>query len=805
MVFFSLFCNLLILLMFATTVSAVASESDVRFLQGLGSRQLFESADLFFTEKTATVPANEKYPLTAEYIRVLTNQLLLSTGAAQAVLQEKLLSLEKELLDKPIDAERSLDQFSLRLQFIYAEMSLTDAMRYNLSILAETERGDQANRCRERYLALLERYKKLEDDLLTLRQTTGNRTDFQFDRETLLLHHLTRFAAGLAQESFAMTYPPGNDRAFSLQQAVPYFDEISQLDFSDPIVFQARIELARCHRLLGNPPLAENSLAMIKEPLFQTTAKEQQLQWLTEVIRVQISKGTAEAIQNAVIFSELAAQYHLPTTLYPEFDLARLELFLATSQMYTDKKVVEERMRQLLASIRQLELTHGRYWGRRAQLLLISSALPGHAQSVPLLSVLAEDRFHAGQYTESAQLYVQASSNAEKNGDKNEALRLCRLALGSQSKFCDSIQSSEKSTAAERDAATQQFVRLLRQQSLRFPDDNAKSTASNTDAADWHLKAIDIEAARQKQGDISLDEYLFLLEEHQTNWPNGEKSPAVAIRAALLYNERGKPEKSIERLSAIPIDAKTVPQFMSLAKKCFDQIPDVGDRQKAEWFEMRQANRQALIFAAQFLSRAAANEKDEQTKHELAKRTETLCAQAIQTASDISVTEKLSLHLFWAVALGIQRRQQEAVKMIERINKESIAELKPDELRRFRLTQAELFSETGQTQAAIDILAELRVNDKTDLAANELLAEILSKRSESAALDRAMQLWNEIEPQYQKNTDDWWHVREMMIIVLCRQGKREEAKEKLELWRILYPELGNAARKHRLDELLRTP
>ena len=290
-------------------------------------------------------------------------------------------------------------------------------------------------------------------------------------------------------------YPPKSpDRIGLLQQAREILrTPLTQVVPSDPLAAQVRLELVICERLLGNLPSAEELLATLdKEP----KSPECRLRARAERIRTAIDASDlprAIQIQNeGRLLNEKASA---------ELDLAWLETYIAAWQAAkadADSKSWQEKAADVA---RVMQTTHGAYWGRRGDQLLVQAltANPNSA-GMAILARVADHFYRQGDLAQASVSYEKAAEQAFIAGDASVALELTYKGALVQFK-------REKLTDA---------ARRLRFASLK--------ELSNAQSPQLHLQAILFAAQEVRRDPQAATLYLELLNEHLKNWPEEESS-----------------------------------------------------------------------------------------------------------------------------------------------------------------------------------------------------------------------------------------------------------------------------------------
>ncbi|MDR0337707.1 MAG: hypothetical protein LBI18_11510 [Planctomycetaceae bacterium] len=792
------------------------TESDILFLRGLSDRNLFESVEFFCQKEfqNPNVSTIQKLRLATELVRSQTRQLLISEPVLRQELRKRLGELKTQFLGSPDELtqpELSLARIELQFQFAVAEYSLGDWQRLEADVAPETNRNNMILQARTTLFQSLEQFQLATELLETAQKRNGFKTNPALERQLVILFRSIGYQKGLAQMSLALSFPPGEDRLFSLNQAVRFLTELASLPINDPIIFRSRIELATCYRLLENYDQCRELLTRL--PNTELTP-ELQFQAETELIRYCLAVGNLD---------EAAAktkQNHPDSWIYPDYELAKLELFLMLSRRFKDQTQQQTEINQtILEQIRHIDQQFGTYWGRRARMFLGNShrtIAEGTTEGIdaPLLKMLAEDQFQNGQYTEAVRFFELASRHAETIGNRQETFDNAVSAIAVLEevlKRLETVASAASVASADSDtlqteitSCRQQMIDSLRALSVRFSE--------NPDTDELHLKAIDLASQAVLQKELPLDDYLGLLKEHAEHWRDSPKTPPLLFRAATLLENQGQISDALSILEKIPNHTVVGLDVVNTAKRCFEMLPDssCSGVSVAEWFERRlpvdehswnEADVVSVLHAAEQRIQAFAGVANKTEAIEIPKRAEQLLRNALRNFPELKPVIKIQIQTMLVTVLNDLEQRKEGTEILKLLDDQQLEALSSAEKRSFWLVQVQLLAKTGKTQEAVDLLKKRLKQYPDDHGFLIVLAEILTRQNDSATLAKAVEIWTRIANQSAKNTENWWLSRERIIEIYLKQNKQSEAKKEFEILRLLYPELGGTTRKSRLETL----
>ncbi|MDR2755739.1 MAG: tetratricopeptide repeat protein [Planctomycetaceae bacterium] len=786
---------------FCTGIIFGFTESDILFLHGLSDRNLFESVEFFCAEEfqNPNVSAIQKTRLAAELVHSRTRQLLLSEPVRRQEFRKRLDELKTQFLDSPDELnqpEFSFARILLQLQLAITEYSLGDWQRLEADVVSETDRNKIVQQARTTLLQALEQLQQCTEQLEKLRQKTGLNTDSSFEHQYLILFRSIGYQTGLSQMSLALTFPPSDDRIFSLNRAVDLLTELASLPINDPIIFRSRLELATCYRLLGNYDKCKELLTRLQNT---ELSPELQFQAESELIRYYLAVGNLDEA------NQKAGENPPNSSLYPDYSLAKLELFLALSRQLNDKPEQQTKINQMiLEQIRRIDQQFGTYWGRRARMFLGTSHLSTtEGMDAPLLKMLAEDQFQNGQYTEAIRFFELASRRAEIIGDRKETFNNAVSAiaiLGEVLKRLETVSNSDSNISqTEITACRHQMINLLRNISIRFPE--------NPEAAELHLKAVDLTAQAVLNKETPLDNYLILLKEHAEYWSDSPKIPPLLFRAAVLLESQNQKANALSILEKISNHSVVGLDVVNTAKRCFKNLSE-PPLSIAEWFERRlpvnqhlwnEADVVSAIYAAEQQIQAFARAANKAEVVEVPKKTEQLLRNILQYFPEPEQVAKIKVQTMLVTVLNDQGRMEEGTAILQELEVQGLDTLPLPEKRDFLLVQIQLLAKTGKVQEAVNLLKKQLKQYPDDLPFLILLAEILTQQNDSVTLAKSIEVWTRIANQSVKNTENWWLARERIIEIYLKLNKKTEAKKEFELLRLLYPEFGDTTRKKRLE------
>ena len=520
--------RILLFLLALLSSTLFAAEDDEQQVRSLAERGQFSAVEALCREKfeQPDFTGINKIRLVAELVRSRSMQLLVAEPAERTRIVQQLKTLETEWLTLPADSaapDLALAQITLRQQLAMAHWSLGDYQRLEAETASETNKQIAYRQARSTLQDSIERLKKCRQELQAFRQRIGINADSSLQQNMQALEYSIAMQQGIALKSSALTLQTKAERNFELRQAAETLSELASKHSTEPVFVQCKIEKAACHRLCGEL----DQCAEILSPLLNTLASltpECRLQAEAEWIRYQIAEGNVAAMRRHYAADRADARF------YPDFDLARLELFMANDPAKNIRPEVSSAMRLQQAMARQL----GSYWGRRAA-MTVSLLSSGNTEliSADILKTLADNAYRDNKFAESAGYYEQAAAKADANRQADNMFLYNRLAAAAWAKALE--QAPEESKAEYRN----RLIPLLRKLAVQNPN--------HPEALNGHLSAIDLQVQIVLSQPETLDDYLMLVREHTEHWSDSPQLQRLRRLSVILLERQGR----IDEASAI--------------------------------------------------------------------------------------------------------------------------------------------------------------------------------------------------------------------------------------------------------------
>jgi hypothetical protein len=817
--------------------TAAPDELDEQFLDGLRHRRQFALAATF-CERELAAPQLElarRAVLTGQLIRVRAAQALNAAPQSRQSYWDRSQAAADQFIRDHADHPRAI---LILVQAAQANLARGELDRMEAELAADKQGTLRMARASLRKVASqLEEVDRQLVQMISLRQRpTGKareREGEELEVEELralrwqVQHHLSRVL-----QNQALCYEPGSpDRVAALSQALEHLGTpLRELSADDPLAKQLRLAQAVCRRRLGEFVAAQKTL---DELAGEATLDDLQPSWQAEQIRLRIESGQLnEALH------ELTKK-RTKTGKSADLDFAQLEAYVALWRTADESSKATRWRDESVAMVERIELTHGSYWARRADLALIEAGQDRGGSSVAILIRTAADFYSKGQLEQATLVYDKAATAAGESEDATAAFE-----------------------SAYKAAAVQQRRKLHLDASRRFRT-LSLANPNESRAPQTHLFAVVNTAEAVRSGETSLKVYIELLDEHRERWPSSRTSSQTGMwRGQLAEQQAAWPEAvsayrgMAKRENADPTPAFT-PALDSLgrcwlrllaesppdqlarqskeATTFFDKMVFTGDGAlRAEWDEPSLV---AATLAAQLRIYYAPDE---------ATTAERLLQQVV---TDGTLESRFRATLLMGLAIGLQQERTEEGKqrllqleisdrsrsgLAFRILKEfahryesgsSADSLQPAALQQAALQQAlaerlvassELLSPEQQieiqliraravsvedNEAAVVSLRDLSRQHPNHKVVLEAYAAMLLAGKDKSTLQQALDQWRRIASGCQPRSAQWYHAKYSVVLALYRLDQGAEAA-KLIRYLQLTEDLESAGFAERFQKLL---
>jgi len=525
--------RLIIFLLTLFSGTLFASDGDQRQVRSLADRGQFEVVESLCQEKfqQPDIADIDKVRLATELVRSRSMQWLVAETAHRTRIIRQIESLEATwLVSLPLtQREKGQDNLALakivlRLHCAMAYQSLGDYQRFEADAASETNKQTAYQAARTTLQNVLERLITCQEELQTFRQRVGINASPQLQSDVLTVNYSITLQRGITLKSLALSQTTEAERNVELRQAAEVLSELASKNNSDPVIVRGKIEKAACHRLCGELPQCAEILTQL------LNAPEYRLQIEAEWIRYQIAVGNIVETRQRYVADRADSRLH------PDFDLARLELFLANDPTRRIRPEIPSAMKIQETMARQL----GPYWKRRAE-MTVSTLSKGNTDlvSTEMLATLADSAFRENRFVASAEHYEQAAAKANANRQTENMFRYNRLAIEAWRKALERAPSEEKTEYRKR------LISLLQNQSLLAP--------THTEAENLHLWAIDLQGQIVLTQPESQNNYLALIKEHMETWQESPQMPRLRRLSVIILERQGRIDEAAAMLPLLDL------------------------------------------------------------------------------------------------------------------------------------------------------------------------------------------------------------------------------------------------------------
>jgi hypothetical protein len=819
----------MLLIVVATSVAAAESR-DGQMVAGLRDRRLFELAEKYCQDRLATPAVDEptKAELSVELLRTFALHAIHEPPAERARWFKQGHNTAAEFL-RTKSPRAVLVQLQDALTWL-AEGELA-AAEFRAGVISAEELDRALAPLRTAATALEQLDKQLTKEIPLLRRRTLQPGELSADELFSLQQHVLHQWARVARIRGELYPEKSPDRIALVQQAQEILKTpLAQLVPEEPLADQVRLELAISERLLGNLQQAGDLFALLdqnpKGPDLRLAARAERIRTALDARDVQ----TALQLQQA--------GRTLAGKASPELDLAWLETYIAAWQQSqqqgntTDSQTWQDKAAGMAKFLQQ---THGTYWGRRGDQLLVH-ALGGSAggAGAAVLARTADNFYRKGEFDQAAAAYEKAADQAFAAGDPNAAFELA---------FKGALVQQQRQLFA--DAA-----RRLRAVSLK--------ELNHPQAPIAHLQAALNTAQEVRRDPSAADSYVAILQEHLKTWPEDESSAQAALWLGQWHTAKGNYREAFAAFALTPRNSpklnEAVPAAAAAARQWFAELTEAGKSPTAElpavvhFFQQvlfaegnrlperwTQAHRDAALAIAELRLAYDAN---------AAAEVEHLLSAALQSTTDPPAAwqQEASLQRVLALAVlpGRERDAQTAIEqlagaspqqllagvdrlskigatspaslktVVARLQLQTIAlldsrrnQLQPAERVTLDRVRAEALLLSGKRDEALKIYAQLAKDNADNGPIQEGYADALLAGNDKPSLQLALDQWRRIAARSKARTSRWCKAKYSIALANFRLGDKQAAAQLLQYPLETPPGLDGTGWEQHFQELLK--
>jgi hypothetical protein len=812
----------------AGSAAFAAADDDTRFLEGLRERRLFRLAETFCRQRLADQHLSPvgRTTWTTELIRCCAGQALHAAPEARDPWWRAARETAAEFLRQQPPPPRS--------ELVRAQDALTlvtrgELLRQEAEVLPDPAAAwDTARGVLREAARLLE---QLDNELaratpLRRRRDAGS-PELTAD-ELSSLQHNVRYQLARNFRNQALCYPAGSaDRAAALAQGTDHLARsLAQLADSGPLADRMQLELAVSQRLLGNFVEANQTLEQLGARSLEPSLQPQ-LQ--AETARLRIDQGRP---QDALA---VLAKVPVAAGQSADLDYAFLEAAIALwKAAVTDNKQAQaDRWRsEAVTRVKTIEQSHGPYWGRRAELLLINSGRGmGAAADADVLARAADDVYRQGKIDEARAAYDQAAATAR---DPAQA-----FALRYKAALIDHTQKRHAAAA----------VRLRRL---------GCDLATQPNARDAHLLAAWNAAQAAAHDAHRIEAYTEILDEHLRLWPQGPTADTARLWLGRVRESQQDWRAAVAAYAGVSREhasfadatrgAARCSQHMLAQAQSLRELTDAQVQSAAGLFAARVAPQQADPLAVwtaldRFCAETAARLLL-QFAPARSREAEATLRAALTGVPSPDAQWKAEAQALLILAVAAQPgRHGEAARLLERWEgtspdqlsglldgltrlassatgerKQELAQLQlnvvgklwsqraglaPAQQRALGRVRADALTLAGQRREAVAAFAELARAQPDDADIQLAYAEALLGADDAESWRQALDQWRVVGSRSQPQSELWYRGKYSVAQALFQLGEKEEAARRIRYLQSVPPGLEKTAWKSKFLDLLR--
>jgi tetratricopeptide (TPR) repeat protein len=793
--------------------------TDLRFLEGLRQRRLFELASDFCQQQLADPQLSDadRATLTIEFARCRAGQALNAAPREREPLWQEATKLLNDFVARYPNHPR---RFLVQVQEALLLLARGELARQEAEVGAESEQARST--AREQIRLAARRLEDLEKELQRAIPGRGNARPGEEDLSSEQLASLlddVRYQLARAYRNQALTYPAGSaDRVNSLMQAVQRLGEVRRsVGEADPLYWPCRVDWLTCHRLLEKMSEAAQQLSEIES---SKAPPKTRVEAAAERIRLLLATGRAEqAIQT------ISQGRMIQGVGSPELDLAHLEAFIAlwkSTEAKSEANSAASWRGKAVAMTQKIEELHGPYWRRRADALLTGSAIgAATAGDLEILVRTARDHYLRKRWDEAVQAYDEAARQAQAAGDAPKAFELFYQAAAIEHERQNHVEAARR-------------FRTL-----------ATAMPQHSTAAETHLLACFNLAQWARTDPTQLESYASALEEHLSLWPDEANQARLWLGKLRESQKRWDDAVAAYRgVTATHSDYETAVAGAARAWARLRESSEEPSKDRANQredalrfferivFETTSEATATQVAAARTAALAAARlGLQDQTGDQA--NAERILKKALNLAPDAPAVWRTQVRGLLVLALaGQANRTEEAKAMLRDLASESpnelaalienlatqmrasspaaraqqaglalqaidllggaVSQLSPEDQLLVQRARAESLATTGRIKEAKDLYGELTRRHPQDVAIQVGYGELLLNATDAATRDAALRQWRLIAQRSRPRTELWWRAKYNVALLQFRAGEREQAAQLIRYLKEIPPGLENS-------------
>ena len=825
MVLLTLTCNAQTSFALQDVAISQTQQDDQKLLNGLRDRQLFDLADDYCENLLASddLPPQRRVTLVVHQIKNLTAKAVSSTADDRTQIWQRVKKIADDFSSTfqgsrkfLVRAQRSLAtiaQAELIRQEIDARLAKPDASQAAISLLRSV-RDELDDTIRDIDKAIPRAASKETPTDLSGPQLQALKANLQF-----------QFAVCNIERSQLYEVDDKASRKDALNQALKQIANANRTtEKGKPLWWDAKLTDSKCLRLLGRNEEASATLKTLPAELIPA---DLQPRFRIERLQVAVANGDGNAV------GDLVSQALEDAQRTPPEDIGLVEATAWLSRTSRPEQAVK--WKALSASlVKTIKSSHGRYWGRRAELILVESIQNNNARNSPaarlvspdadlqILVEAAQTALEDKRYQDAVEGFAEAILLAKRQSDYDSVLRLS----GKQAQVFEKLGQRENAAEAVLSVAI------------------VKPNLPDADAAHlrgcWNLSQT-LSGPNAKQ---QATRYQKCLEQHLQTWPDSPTAEVAMLLLGEQYQRSRNYRAAFDTFLRIPVSSNQSPQaIFKAANAASDLLRSLEQSQQPLDIMTERLLGQLLqpgtknpalkpitkLLAADIDVRYRSRLPDQDTVNEFQQdpiiETSSLAELrlAIQTISEIRDLNAFSNKLDQAHDKKLTQQRLHDYLNAMRIRGDSsnssedlakanlmVAQQAASDARQanqsklatvWKLRIADLQQSLKQYKAAIETLTDL-VNEfprKADLQIQ--LARAMTEAYGRSDPQKPIDQWRRLASKLRPETDNWFLAKYNVAKLLHSSGQRSDALKLLKYIKANPPGWENSNLKSKFDSL----
>ena len=515
---------------------AQAQQEDQKLLNGLRDRQLFDLADEYCQKllDSSDLPPQRRVTLVVHQLKTLTAKAVSSSSETR----QEILQQVDTIADKFSSSFRGSREFLVRTQQSLATIAQARLIRQEID--AQLARPDASSTA----ISLLRSARDELDNtirdinkILPRAKTNETPTDLSMPQLLALKSNLQfQFAVCNLERSQLYAADDQASRKDALNQAQEQIAKANRAtEKGKTLWWEVKLASSKCSRLLGRHKEANVTLQTLPTNLIPT-----ELWPRLRIERMQTALASQDYKQVGILVSQALQKTQRPPT--EDIGLVQATAWLAR----TTPPSQAVKWKSMSASlVKTIKSSHGRYWGRRAELLLVESIQESTAANpdsilvspdadLLILSEAAQTALKEKRFNDAVDDFAKAILLAKRQSDFASVLRLSIQ----QGQVFEKLNQQADAADAMIDAA------------------NIKPNLANAAAAHlrgcWNLSQT-ITGPDSKQ---QAQRFQKRLQQHIETWPTNQTTETALVWLGEQYRQSQKYRTAMDTFLRIPPNSK---------------------------------------------------------------------------------------------------------------------------------------------------------------------------------------------------------------------------------------------------------